>query len=429
MSLISNNKVDNNKYELEVKIDADKFEEAIEKTYKKNVKKINVQGFRQGKAPRKMVEKMYGEGVFFEDAVNDLYPEAVDSAVKETDLVLVARPEVEITDVSKENGITMKVTCITKPEVKISGYKGIKAEKTVKDVTDEDVNAKLDELREQNGRLVTVEGRAAELDDNAIIDFEGFVDGVPFEGGKGDNFDLGLGSGQFIPGFEDQILGHNVGDEFDVNVTFPEDYQSEELKGKDSVFKVKLHELKVKELPEADDEFAKDISEVDTIADLKADIKKDLETAAAKLADDEVENQMIDALIEKLEADIPAEMIQSRVDESVREYEYRLQSQGLDLQTYLQYSGMTLEDFRKGFEEQSDKQVKVRLALEEIVKLEKIEPSDEDMTNEYAKLAEMYKMEVEKIKELIPEKDLKLDVCVNKAIDFLKENATITEKK
>lgn len=429
MGLVSSNKVETNKYELIVKIDADAFESAIEKAYRKSVKKISVPGFRPGKAPRKMIEKLYGEGVFYEDAVNDLYPSALASAVEEAKLELVDRPEVEITKIEKADGVEFKATCVVKPEVEVSDYKGIKAEKTVKTVTDDDLNSELNKMADRNARVVSVEDRAAENGDITVIDFEGFVDGKAFEGGKAEGFSLTLGSGQFIPGFEDQIVGHNVEDEFDVNVEFPAEYQAEELAGKPAVFKVKLHEIKTRQLPAIDDEFVKDVSEFDTLDQLKEDITKKLQEQYDKSADTEVENQLIDAVIANMKAEIPEVMFENRVDESVREFEYRLQSQGMSLDLYLQYTGMEMDAFRKTFREQAEKQVKIRLALEKIVELENIVPSAEEIAAEYDKMAENYKMDVEKIKGYIPEKDLVKDLAVNKAIDLIKDSAEISEKK
>ena len=429
MGLVSSNKVETNKYELIVTIDADAFEAAVEKAYRKSVKKISVPGFRPGKAPRKMIEKLYGEGVFFEDAVNDLYPSALASAVEEAKLELVDRPEVEITKIEKADGVEFKATCIVKPEVEVSDYKGIKAEKTVKTVTDEDLNGELNKMADRNARVVSVEDRAAENGDITVIDFEGFVDGKAFDGGKAEGFSLTLGSGQFIPGFEDQVVGHNVEDEFDVNVEFPAEYQAEELAGKPAVFKVKLHEIKTRQLPAIDDEFVKDVSEFDTLDQLKEDITTKLQEQYDKSADTEVENQLIDAVIANMKAEIPEVMFENRVDESVREFEYRLQSQGMNLELYLQYTGMEMDAFRKTFREQAEKQVKIRLALEKIVELENIQPSAEEIAAEYDKMAENYKMEVEKIKGYIPEKDLVKDLAVNKAIDLIKDSAEIVEKK
>ncbi|MDF2567818.1 MAG: tig [Oscillospiraceae bacterium] len=429
MSLTSSNKIETNKYELIIAVDAEKFEQGIQQTFRKNVSKINVPGFRKGKAPRKMVEKLYGESMFFEDAINALYPVALQEAVQEAGLNLVDRPEVEVTEVSKENGFTFKATCITKPEVEVKDYKGIKVEKTVQTVSDEDIDAEIKKMQDRNGRIISVDDRAAQDGDNTVIDFEGFVDGVAFDGGKGENFNLTLGSGQFIPGFEEQIVGHNIGEEFDVNVSFPENYHVEELKAKPAVFKVKLHEIKSKELPELDDEFAKDVSEFDTLAELREDITKKLDEANQKSADEQVENQLIETVIANMTAEIPEVMFESRIDDSVKDFEYRLQSQGLNLETYLQYTGMEMDSFRKTFAEQAEKQVKIRLALEKIAELENIEVSKEGLDAEYEKMAANYNMEVEKLKGFIPEEDLSKDLSVNKAIDLIKESAVVAEAK
>ncbi len=427
MNLIENKNVDTNKFQLIVEVGADQFEPAVEKAYRKNVKKMNVPGFRKGKAPRKMVEKLYGEGVFFEDAVNELYPAALQQAVEEAQLQLVARPEVEITQVD-QNGFTFTATCIVKPEVTVKNYKEIAVEKEVKAVTDEDIDNRLKSLQEKNGRTVNVEDRPAQDGDTVVFDFEGFVDGEAFDGGKAEQYTLVLGSHQFIVGFEEQICGKSVGEEFDVNVSFPEKYHVENLQGKPALFKCKLHEIKAQELPELDDEFAKDTSEFDTLEELKADIRKKTEQANEKAAEDAVENKLIDIIIENMEAVVPEEMYQARIDDMVRDFQYRLQSQGLNLETYMQYTGMNMESFRKTFYEQAQRQVKIRLALEEIVKLENISVDDETVEAEFAKLAENYKMEVEQVKNFVPVEEFKQDIAVNKAIDLVKETANITVK-
>lgn len=427
MSLTGTNKVDTNKFELTVHVDAESFEKALETAYRKNVKKINVPGFRKGKAPRKMVERLYGEGVFFEDAINALYPTALSDAIKEANLEVVARPEVEAKDVSKENGFEFVATCVVKPEVSVKDYLGIEVEKTVKTVTDEDVEKRISSMRDRNARLIDVEDRASQKGDTLTFDFDGSVDGVPFEGGKAEKFTLELGSGQFIPGFEEQLENRKIGEEFDVNVTFPEEYHAEELKGKAAVFKCVVHEIKAKELPELDDEFAKDVSEFDTLEELRSDIRTKMQEQADKSASDEVENKLIDKVIENMEAEIPEEMNEARIDDMLRDFQYRLQSQGMELNTYLQYTGMDLPSFRMTFEEQAKKQVKIRLALEKIVELENIVPTEEELAGEYARIAEGYKMEVEKIREMIPQEDFVKDMAVNKAIDLVKSSAKITE--
>lgn len=428
MKLDSVNNIEKNKYELIVTVDGSAFEQAINKAYLKNVKKINVSGFRKGKAPRKMVEKLYGEGVFFEDAVNSLYPIALQQAVEQANLELVSRPEVEITEVSAKDGFKFKAICVVKPEVEIKDYKGIKVDKKVKNIMAAEVNVELENLRERNARTINVEDRAAKKSDITIIDFEGFVDGDAFEGGKGEDFELTLGSGQFIPGFEEQIIGHKISDEFDVNVEFPKEYHAENLAGKPAVFKVKLNEIKSKELPILDDEFAKDVSEFETLAELKKDTKAKLQAKENEIADEEVENKLIDSVIEKLESEIPQEMFDTRIEEMVQDFEYKLKSQGMNLELYLQYTGMDMDSFRKTFEEQANKQVQVKLALEKIVELENISCDDKDIETKYEELAKTYGMEVEKIKTFINPKDLANDIKIGKAIDLIKDSAEITEE-
>ncbi|HKM32307.1 MAG TPA: trigger factor [Oscillospiraceae bacterium] len=425
MTLNSSKKIETNMYELEISVDAESLEKACEHVFQHKKNSIQIQGFRKGKAPRRMIEKLYGEGFFFEDAINELYPSALADAVTEAKLEIVDRPEVEILSIDKATGFTFKAICITKPEVEIKDYKGIEATKDAQAVSDEDITKELDRLRDRNGRIVTVEGRAAEMGDTTIIDFEGFLEGTPFDGGKAEKFTLELGSGQFIPGFEEQIVGHNVDEEFDVNVSFPEEYHAEELKGKPVVFKVKLHEIKAKELSALDDEFAKDASEFDTLEEFKADISKKLAEQYEKAAESKVENTIIDAIIEKLEAEIPQAMFDNRVNEMVSDFEQRISQQGMTIENYLAYTGMDMNAFRMVYEEQATKQVKLRLALEKIAELEAIEATEDDLNAEYDRLAEQYKMEASKIKELIPAEDLKTDLCVGKAMDFVKENAKI----
>ena len=416
-----------NRVELEVEVDAAAFEAAVERAYKKNIKKMVVPGFRKGKAPRHLVEKMYGTGVFYEDAMNDVYPKALDEAIKESDYEYVQdKIDLDVVSVGPE-GLVFKAVITVKPEVEVGEYKGLKADKKVEPVTDEDVDAEITKLQERNARLVPVEGRAAENGDTVTFDFEGFLDGEPFEGGKSENHTLVLGSGQFIPGFEDQIVGKNTDEEFEVNVTFPEDYHAEELKGKPAVFKCKLHEIKTKELPEVNDEFVKDVSEFDTLDELKADLRKPMEEHRQQEADNAFETALLDQLAEGVKADIPQAMFENRIDDMVQDFGYRLQSQGLDLPTYLQYTGMEPQAFRDGFKDQADKQVKVRLALEKIAALESIEVTEDDMNAEYEKYAKMYDMDVDKVKAVLGEQDMKRDLAVGKALELVKENAVVTE--
>lgn len=427
MALVKSENVATNKYEVEFSVESKTFDDACNRAYKHNVKKMNVPGFRVGKAPRKIIEKMYGENVFYDDAIEAVYPEALENAIKEADLDVVAVENLEPIEISAEKGAALKAVCIVKPEVEVKGYKGIKATKTVKTVEDVQVNAEVDKMLDQNSRMVTVEDRAAQDGDTVTFDFDGSVDGVPFDGGKSENYSLKIGSGQFIPGFEKQIVGKNVEEEFDVNVVFPEDYHAEELKGKAAVFKCIIHEIKETELPDLDDEFAKDVSEFDTLDELKADIKAKLEKSNEDAMKAEIENQIIDAVVDNLTAEIPEVMYDRRVDELVRDFEYRISSQGMNMDMYMQYTGTDQNAIREQFKEQAEKQVKVRLALEKIAELESIEPSDEEIDKEYTSLAEKHSMEIEKIKKMIDEDDLKKDLAVNKTIDFLTEQAEIEE--
>ena len=427
MSLKSQNKIDTNRVELEVVVDAETFEKGLAAAFKKQSKKISIPGFRKGKAPRAFVEKYFGKEVFYEDAVNALYPDALDEAVKEAGLeVIQDKIDFDVKEVGPQ-GFTFTAALTTKPEVTIENYKGIEAVKKSAEVTDEDIDAEIKKVQERNSRMVTVEDRAAQNDDIAVIDFEGFLDGEPFEGCKGENYSLTLGSGQFIPGFEEQIVGHNTGDEFEVNVTFPEDYQAEELKGKATTFKCKLHEIKMKELPEVDDEFVKDVSEFDTLADYKEDLKKKLAESKEKEAADDLENQLIDKLVELVQGEIPEAMYENKIADSIREFGYRLQSQGLNLDTYMKYTGMNVDQMKEGFRPQAERQVKLRLALEKIAALEELKAGEEDLNQEYQKIAEQYKMEADKIKELIPAAELEKDICVEKAINLVRDNANIKD--
>ena len=424
MSLVKAEKTENaNRVKLEISVDAATFEKAVEAAYRKNVKKLNIPGFRRGKATRGYIEKMYGESFFYEDAMNDVYPSALDEAIAESGYAFVEdKIDLDVTSVGKE-GLNFTAIITVKPECKIDGYKGLKAEKAAVAVSDDDVEAELKKFQDRQSRLVSVEDREAKLDDIVLIDYEGFVDDVAFAGGKGENQSLTLGSGQFIPGFEEQIVGKKIGEEFDVNVTFPTEYHAEELAGKEAVFKCKLHEIKVRELPELNDDFAKDCSEFDTLDEFKADVKAKLTEVAEKEADNAFETALAEQLADLLEADIPAAMFENAMDDAVEDFGRRLQMQGLSLDMYLQYTGMDAKAFRETTREQAEKQVKVRLALETIVKNEGIEVSAEDVEAEYAKFAEQYKMEVAQIKAAIPEKSLREDLTVEKAMHFVKDNA------
>ena len=428
MSLKSSNKVETNVWEVEAAIDGETFKAAVDKAYLSQRKKITIPGFRKGKAPRAFIEKYYGEGVFFEDALESIYPDAVSSAIEEAKLEPVDSPyDLEVPEMGND-GVVLKFKVVVKPEVKLGKYKGLKATKKPVKVSADEVKAELSRMQEQNSTMTDIDNRAVKKNDIAVIDFEGFVDGVAFEGGKAEKYELTIGSNQFIPGFEDQIIGHKIDEEFDVNVKFPEDYQ-EELANKEAVFKIKLHSIKVKELPALDDEFAKDVSEFDTIDDLKKNIKKELENNKKQSEDSEAKNTILESLANEVEAEIPQAMIEKSIDNSIDEFSYRLQSQGLDLQTYLKYTGMEMDKFRDGFKEKAEVQVKIDLALEKIIEAEKIEADDKDVEDEYKKYAEAYNMEIDAIKKAIPSESLKPELASRKAIDFVIANAVITEEK
>ncbi|HJA24752.1 MAG TPA: trigger factor [Candidatus Fournierella merdigallinarum] len=428
MNLVKSEKLEKSMHELQFSVDADVFKAAIDKAFKREGKKYNVPGFRKGHAPRAVIEKMYGADIFHYDAINDLFPEAYEAAVAAAGIEPVGRPEADVVSESLDEGVVLKVTVAVKPEIKVGGYTGLKATRKVNTVDDADVDAEITRMQERNGRIITREGKA-ENGDTVDMDFEGFVDGVAFEGGKAEHYSLVLGSGSFIPGFEDQLIGHEAGEELDVNVTFPEEYQAKELAGKPAVFKIKLHEIKTRELPALDDEFAKDVSEYDTLDELKASIRKGMEEQNAKQADLAVENDLVDQVIATIEGDIPEVMYENRMDEAVRDFEYRLAQQGLKLDMYLQYMGQTMETFRASFKEQAEKQVKIRLALEAVVAAEQIVATDEELEAELQRIADNYKMELEKVKELVNADEVKKDLAVNKAIDFIKDHAEITEEK
>lgn len=428
MSLKETKKVDTNRYQLEITVDGEKFREAISEAYKKNRKKINVPGFRKGKAPLHLIEKYYSSEIFFEDALNLLYNDLVEDAITESGLkVINDKMDFDLVSISKEDGADFKVSVTTYPEIEIGEYKGLKAEKTAVKVDAAEVNAEVNAMAERNARMVSVEDRAAKDGDTVIIDFEGFTDGKPFDGGKAEGHSLVLGSGQFIPGFEEQIVGKNIGDEFEITVTFPEDYGAKELAGKEAVFKIKLHEIKVRELPEIDDEFAKDVSEFDTLKELKADIKKKALERKKKAADETVENDLVQQIVDGIKGEIPEAMFENRLNQCVEDFAYRLQSQGLNLETYLKYTNSNIDDFKKSFRPQAEAQVKYRLALEKIVELENITPDEKEIEEQYEKLAKDYGVEVDKVKTAVPSEELVKDLAVGKAIDFIKENAVITE--
>ena len=427
MNLISCEKLEKSMVELQFSIDAETFKAAVNNAFKREGKKYAIPGFRKGKAPRHMIEKMYGSDIFHYDAVNDLFPEAYEAAVKEAKIDVVGRPDPEVVSMSEADGVVLKVKVAVKPEVELGEYAGLTVTKEAKNVNEADVDAEVKRMQDRNGRLLTREG-AAENGDIADIDFEGFVDGVAFEGGKAEHYSLTLGSGSFIPGFEDQIVGHSAGEEFDVNVTFPTEYQAAELAGKAAVFKIKLHEVKYKELPALDDELAKDCSEYDTLDEFKASIRKNNQEQLDKQDDLAVENALVDQVIDSMEGEIPQAMYDERMDEMVNDFAFRVEQQGLRLEDYLKYMGQTVEQFRASFMPQAEKQVKIRLALEAVAAAENIEASEEEVSAEIKRIADQYKMEEDKVRELVNVDDLKKDLAINKAIDFIKSHANIVEK-
>lgn len=427
MSLKNVNKPETNVVEIEFTSDKAAFDAACDKAYKKNVGSISVPGFRKGKAPKHIIEKMYGKGVFYDEALNEIVNPAFADAIKDQDFKMVSQPEFDVVSID-DDGVTFKAKFYVKPEVEITDYIGIPVTKTVREASDEDADNEISDTQKRNSRQVEVTDRAAQDGDIVVIDFDGYVDDKPFEGGKAEKYNLTLGSGQFIPGFEEQIVGKNIGDEFDVNVTFPAEYHAAELAGKPAVFKIKLHEIKFNELPALDDEFAKDVSEFDTFDEYKADVKAKIQDRYNKQADGEVEEQLINALIEKLKAEIPEPMYVAETENFVRDFDGRLRMQGLDLKTYFKYTGLDLDALRKQMRPQAERQVKTRLALEKIVELEGIKPTDEEIAAEYDRIAKAYNMELDKVKEMVDEAAIAEDVAVKKAVDLVKEKAVVTEK-
>ena len=422
MSLIKKELTEKNGYVIEFSVSKEAYAAAEQRAYKKNVKSINVPGFRKGKAPLHIIKTMYGKDVFFEDAINECIPEAFDSAIKEAGYDIVGNPKFSL--VSMDGDVVLKAEGFVKPEAKIEGYKGIEIEKKVKEVTEADVDAEVDKVRDRNARFVSESEEAVKMGDTVSIDFEGFVDGVAFEGGKGNDHELTLGSGSFIPGFEEQIAGHKLGEEFDVVVTFPEEYHSKELAGKEATFKCALKALK--QLPEADDEFAKDVSEFDTIAEYREDVKAKLAKKNEEQADREVDGAIADKLMELLEADIPEVMFEIETENYLRDYDTRLRQSGLDLKTYMQYTGLSLDDIRAQMRPQAEKQVKVRLALETIAKLEALDANEDEINAEYERIGGAYGVDVEEVKKMILAEDIKADLVVGKAMQLVKDNAVIT---
>ena len=423
MSLVSSNQVETNRTELTVEVKGEKFQKAVDAAVAKNMKKITIPGFRKGKAPRAMVEKMYGKGMFYEDAMNALYPEAYSEAVDAAGIKPVDSADVEVLEVNDE-GFTFKATVTTKPVPELGEYKGLSAVKAAVEVTDEQIEHQFAHLRDQYARVIEVTDRAAKLGDIADINFEGFVDGVAFEGGKGENHPLTLGSGSFIPGFEDQVVGHSVGEEFDVNVTFPEEYGEKSLAGKASVFKVKINGIKERQLPEVDDEFAKDVSEFDTLEEFKKDMKAKMIASAEEKAAADFENKLLEQVVANMKVDVPDCMIESRVRELMQDFAMRMSQQGLSLKDFLQYSGQTEEQFKETFRPQAESQVKTRLAMEAIAEAEKIVPTEEEIEEEYKKLSEQYHTELEKLRGTISAAEISEDVACRKALEIVRESAS-----
>ncbi|MBR6419996.1 MAG: trigger factor [Oscillospiraceae bacterium] len=427
MSLISETKTDVNMREVTFSISAEDLERACERVYNRQKKDIAVKGFRKGKVPRKIVERLYGEEVFFEDAVNSLIPGELDTIISDLGLTIIDRPSVELVSCTKAEGAVCKAVLFTKPEVTVSEYKGIHAPMIVHEVTDEDVDRQIEMLRQRQARVVDVEGRAAEMGDETTINFEGFIDDEAFEGGKGEAYPLRLGSGQFIPGFEEGVVGHNIGEQFDVNVTFPENYGDERFAGKAAVFKVELLSLTMQELPEVDDEFAKDVSEFDTLAEMREDIKKHLTEQAEQQAKTAFENAVCDVLAANTEGIIPQVMYDRRIDQHIHEFEHQLHHQygDLSLNDYLQLTGMTMEQLRDEYEERAKKEVMLRLALEKVAESEGITVSDEELEEALVDFAAQMEAPVELVKARIPVEEYRTDLIVTKALEFVKSNAVV----
>lgn len=425
MSLKSSTNTATNTYELIIEIDPTAFDLAVEKVFKKQKNKISIPGFRKGKVTRKLAENYFGEGAFYEEAVQELAGTQVALAVEEAKLEIVDRPELDVVSLDKENGLVLKAICTTKPEIDIKNYKGIKAAKVIEEITDKSIDEQIDVMRKRNARIISIDDRAAQLDDEVTIDFEGLYEGSPFEGGKAEDFALKLGSGQFIPGFEDAVIGHNAGEQFEINVSFPEDYHVAELAGKPVVFKINLKEIKVQELPELDDEFVKDTSEFDTVDELKADIKTKLVEGAENKATSEFENDIFQTIIDNIEGEIPECMYESRVDSLINEFEARLKTQGMKLDLYLQYTGMDIESLRASYIQRATEEVKLRLALEKISILENLSVSDEEVENGIAEIATQNKVDVNTVKMIINPNDYRTDLLVSKAADLVKENAIV----
>lgn len=429
---VKSEQVEKNLVKVTFEVSREEFEKAMGRAYSKNAKKYSVPGFRKGKVPRSVIEKYYTEAVFYDDAINDVLPEAYENALKEAELEAAARPEIDVEEIKKDAPVVFTALVTTKPDVELGEYIGIKVNKIEHNVTDEDVEKDIEIAREKNARLVPVEGRPVKSGDLTTIDFAGSCDGVAFEGGTAENYDLEIGSNTFIPGFEDQIIGKNIGEEFDVNVTFPEEYHAPNLAGKPAVFKVKVNEIKEKELPELDDDFASEVSEFETMDEYRKSVRERLEKAAADRVKSETENAVIDKVCEECKVEIPEAMINDQTERMVQDFAQRLQYQGLDIQSYMQYTGNNLESFKESFKPQAEKRLKTTLVLEAIAKNENIEVSDEDVDAKIAEMAKQYNMENDKLKELMQESDinnLKEEIVMNSVIEMLVEKAKISKPR
>lgn len=425
MALKSVSNPEKNVVELEITIDKPAFDEAVNKAYRKNLKTMNVPGFRKGKAPKSIIEKMYGKGVFYEDALQELIPPAYEEALKESKIDAVSAPEYDV-DTIDDNGVVIKAKVFVRPEVELEDYSGFEVEREITPVKDEDIDREVERIRNRNSRTIDVTDRAAAMGDTVVIDYIGFDGEIPFEGGEAEDYSLKLGSNTFIPGFEEQIVGHVIDDEFDVNVTFPEEYHEESLKGKPVVFKVTLNAIKMTELPELDDEFAKDVSEFDNLDEYRADLGRKLEESNKNHADMHVETAIVDKLLEKMTVEVPEPMYAAEQENQLRDFDNRLRMQGMDLSTYLKYTGMDLDAMRKQFRPQAERQVKTRLALEKVAALENIEVSDEELEKEYEEIAKRYSVDLEQAKS-IPSDTLKEDIRIRKALDAVKAKSVITD--
>ncbi len=425
---VKNEQIEKNLVKLTFDVSAEDFEKAINNVYKKNAKKFNIPGFRKGKAPKAIVEKYYSEAVFYEDAINEVLPKAYDDAVDELKLDVVAKPEIDVEEIKKGEPVVFTALVTTKPEVNLGNYKGIEVEKIEHNVTDEDVQKDIEAAQKKNARIINVDDRAVQEGDIAVIDFEGFVDDVAFDGGKGEDYELEIGSGTFIPGFEEQLVGAEINGDVEVKVTFPEEYHAENLKGKDAVFKVKVKGIKVRELPELDDDFASEVSEFDTLDEYKADVRKKLEETAENKAKSETENAIIKKVVENAEFEIPEAMKEAQIDRLVNDFAQRISYQGVDMNMYLQYTGQTTEQLRAQFDEQAVNQINTSLVLEAVMNKEGIEIGPEELEIELAEMAKRYNMEIDKLKELIQEPELeniKKDLAIQKTIKMIVDSAAV----